>query len=79
MDGSQTIAWVERRVGALTEAKIEARQATMRNTVEEARERLYQDAAQSPKSPYDFGQGANQILSAQELHDARILNWLTRR
>ena len=40
MDGSQTIAWVERRVGALTEAKIEARQATMRNTVEEARERL---------------------------------------
>jgi len=40
MDGSQTIAWVDRRVGALTEAKIEARQAIMRNTVEEARERL---------------------------------------
>lgn len=44
MDGSQTIAWVERRVGALTEAKIEARQANMRNTVEEARERLQLDA-----------------------------------
>ena len=50
MDGSQTIAWVERRFGALTEAKIEARQATMRNTVEEARERLY-----GPGSDYLFG------------------------
>ena len=40
VDGSQTIAWVDRRVGALTEARIEARQAIMRNTVEEALERL---------------------------------------
>ena len=40
IDGSQTIAWVDRRVGALTEARIEARQAIMRNTVEEALERL---------------------------------------
>lgn len=40
MDGSQTIAWVDRRVGALTEAKIQARKAIMRHTVEEARERL---------------------------------------
>lgn len=38
VDGSQTIAWVDRRVGALTEARIEARQAIMRNTVDEARD-----------------------------------------
>lgn len=57
MDGSQTIAWVERRVGALTEAKIEARQATMRLTVEEARERL--------------GRSAEQQLRALDLHNAR--------
>jgi len=43
MDGSQTIAWVERRVGALTEAKIEARQSTMRLDVEAARDRLQHD------------------------------------
>lgn len=40
MDGTQTTAWVDRRVGALTEAKIEARKTIMRHTVEEARERL---------------------------------------
>jgi len=55
MDGSQTIAWVERRVDALTEAKIEARQATMRNTVEEARERLaylvFEDIAEHETRP----------------------------
>lgn len=71
VDGSQTIAWVDRRVGALTEARIEARQAIMRNTVDEARERLYQGAAQSPCSPYDFGQSVEQQLRALELNDAR--------